>query len=217
VNCGIMDQLISAGGQAGRAILVDCRSLQMTPVPLPHDACVVVLDTSTRRELRDSEYNDRRAQCAAAAASCGVSSLRDVDPRRLEEGRATMGELAFRRARHVLSENQRTLEAAEAMRLGDVGSLGRLMNESHRSLGDDFEVSTRSLDVMVESARSAPGCFGARLTGAGFGGCVVALVERRRLHAFTPHTVALYASATGLVPVAYPCDAADGAEIMAGA
>ncbi len=214
VNCGIMDQLISAGGQAGHAMLIDCRSLDLRPVPLPGGVAVVVLDTTTRRQLIGSEYNDRRAQCAAAGEACGASSLRDVSEAQLRARRDAMGEVAFRRARHVLSENDRTLRAADAMGAGDAALVGRLMNESHQSLRDDFEVSTRALDTMVESARSAPGCHGARLTGAGFGGCVVALVDRRRLHGFVPHAVALFTASTGLVPGVYPCEATDGAEIM---
>ena len=214
VNCGIMDPLISAGGQAGHAILIDCRSLEMRPVPLPRDVAVVVLDTTTRRHLIGSEYNDRRAQCASAAVACGASSLRDLNQARLDAGREGMGDVAFRRARHVLSENERTLRAAEAMRAGDAALLGRLMNESHHSLRDDYEVSTRALDAMVESARSAPGCHGARLTGAGFGGCVVALVDRHRLHGFVPHAVAMFTAATRLVPAVYPCEAVGGADIV---
>lgn len=214
VNCGIMDPLICAGGQTGHAMLIDCRSLEMRPVPLPRDVAVVVLDTTTRRQLVGSEYNDRREQCATAATACGASSLRDVNQTQMDAGREGMGDVVFRRARHVLSENDRTLHAAEAMRTGDVALLGRLMNESHRSLRDDYEVSTRVLDAMVESARSAPGCYGARLTGAGFGGCVVALVDRHRLHGFVPHAVALFTAATHLVPAVYPCEAVGGAELL---
>jgi len=216
VDCGIMDPLISAGGQAGHAMLIDCRSLDMQPVPLPRDVAVVVLDTTTRRQLVGSEYNDRRAQCGAAALACGASSLRDVSQARLEAGRDAMGEATFRRARHVLGENGRTLRAAEAMRAGDAALLGQLMNQSHQSLRDDFEVSTRALDAMVESARSAPGCHGARLTGAGFGGCVVALVDRHRLHGFVPHAVAMFTAATRLVPAVYPCEAVGGAAVVTG-
>ncbi|HQZ18450.1 MAG TPA: galactokinase [Vicinamibacteria bacterium] len=214
VNCGIMDQLISAGGQAGHAILIDCRSLDMRPVPLSRDVAVVVLDTTTRRQLVGSEYNDRRDQCAAAAAACGASSLRDVSQSQLDAGREAMGEVAFRRARHVLSENDRTLRAAEAMRAGDARLLGQMMNESHQSLRDDYEVSTRALDAMAESARSAPGCHGARLTGAGFGGCVVALVDRHRLHGFAPQAVATFTATMHLVPAVYPCEAVGGAEVV---
>ncbi|MBK5256490.1 MAG: galactokinase [Vicinamibacteria bacterium] len=215
VNCGIMDQLISAGGRAGHAILIDCRSLEMTPVPLPRRVAVVVLDTSTRRELAGSEYNDRRTQCSAAAVACGATSLRDVSPAQLDTERAAMGDASFRRAQHVVSETNRTLSAGDAMLRDDVAALGRLMNESHRSLRDDFEVSTPALDAMVEAARAAPGCLGARLTGAGFGGCVVALVAAGQVEAFVPHAGKSFTAATGLTPTAYLCEPVAGAEIAA--
>jgi len=125
-----------------------------------------------------------------------------------------MGEIAFRRGRHVVTENARVLRAAEAMRGQDPKGLGRLMNESHESLRDDFEVSTETLDVMVDRSRQAPGCHGARLTGAGFGGCVVALVARDRLQEFVPRVVAGFTAATGLVPSVYPCEPVDGAEVV---
>jgi galactokinase len=215
VSCGIMDQLISAGAQKGQAMLIDFRSLAMQPVRIRESAAVVVLDTTTRRQLLGSEYNDRRAQCQAAAGACGRSSLRDLNEDDLERGRREMGESAFRRARHVVRENERTRQAALALQADDTVTLGRLMNESHQSLRDDFEVSTPALDAMVEAARQAPGCHGARLTGAGFGGCVVALVDRRRLHGFLPHAVALFTARTGLVPAVYPCEATGGAEVVA--
>ncbi len=216
VNCGIMDPLISAGAQAGHALLIDCRSLEMKPVPLPREVVAVVLDTSTRRRLAESEYNDRRAQCSLAAVKCGATSLRDVGEVQLDAQHAAMGDVAFRRARHVLTENDRTQRAAHAMRSHDVATLGRLMSESHQSLRDDFEVSTPALDAMVESARTAPGCHGARLTGAGFGGCVVALVARDQLEAFVLRAVASFTAATGLVPIAYPCEPVGGAEVVPG-
>jgi galactokinase len=213
VNCGIMDQLVSAGAQAGHAMLIDCRSLEITPVPIPREVTVVALDTSTRRQLADSEYNDRREQCSLAAVKCGATSLRDVSEVQLNAQHTAMGKVAFRRARHVITETDRTRRAAHAMVRHDLPTLGRLMNESHESLRDDFEASTRAQDAMVESARTAPGCHGARLTGAGFGGCVVALVERRQLAAFVPHAVATFTAATGLTPIAYPCEPVGGADV----
>lgn len=214
VNCGIMDQLISAGARAGHATLIDCRTLEMRPVPVPGDMAFVVLDTSTRRRLADSAYNDRRAQCAAAALSCGSSSLRDVSAESLRRHRRPMGEVAFRRARHVVEENSRTLRAAEALSKGDAVAFGRLMNESHESLREDFEVSTPALDAMVQSARKAPGCHGARLTGAGLGGCVVALVARDQVDLFGPSAAAFFTEATGLEPTVYPCEVRGGAEVL---
>jgi galactokinase len=214
VNCGIMDQLISAGGVLGHAVLIDCRSLEMRPFPLSADAVVVVLDTSTRRRLDGSEYNDRRAQCVAAARVCGASSLRDVGSEVLRKNSGAMDPVALRRASHVLSENERTLAAAEALRGRENKELGALMHASHLSLRDDFEVSTPALDIMVESALASPGCHGARLTGAGFGGCVVALVERERVGDFSLQATARFSSATGFSPSVYVCEAVNGAEVV---
>lgn len=215
VSCGIMDPLISAVGVAGHAVLIDCRTLERRAVAIPRSAMVVVLDTFTRRQLVGSAYNERQRQCAAAAAACGVRVLRDLDEATLGVCRGVIGDIAFRRARHVVTENRRALEAAEALAGGDARAAGRLMDASHQSLRDDFEVSTRALDVMVESARKAPGCLGARLTGAGFGGCVVALVERATVREFCVEAETRYTAATGLAPRVYACEPAAGAEILA--
>ena len=214
VHCGIMDQLISAAGRAGHAQLIDCRSLEMTATPLQASIAIVVLDTSTRRRLAGSEYNERRAQCAAAAAAGGVASLRDLSLARLADCRGLIGDAAFRRARHVITENARTLAAAEAMRQGNGESLGRLMTESHVSLRDDFEVSTPALDAMVEGALLSPACLGARLTGAGFGGCAVAAVRRDGVEGFIEHACSRFGAVTGLAPKAYVCEAVNGAEVL---
>jgi galactokinase len=179
VNCGIMDQMISACGEADKAVLIDCRSLARQAVPLPEGTLVVILDTSTRRGLVESAYNERRAQCQSVADHFGVRALRDVSRALFEQRAGELADAPRRRARHVISENQRTQEAADAMRRGDADQLGRLMNESHDSLRYDFEVTNRELNLMVDLARSQPGCLGARMTGAGFGGCAVALVARR--------------------------------------
>ncbi len=176
VQSGIMDQMISARGQAGHALLLDCRSLEGQLVPLPSQIAVVILDTGTRRALVGSAYNERRAQCQAAADFFGVAALRDVSLEAFEARAAELDALPRRRARHVITENERTRRSAEAMLRGDVRSLGALMDASHASLRDDFEVSSPALDRMVEIARAQPGCYGARMTGAGFGGCAVALV-----------------------------------------
>jgi galactokinase len=176
INSGIMDQMISAAGQADHALLIDCRTLALRPVPLPKNVAIVVLDTATRRALVDSAYNDRRAQCEAAAKFFGLKALRDVSLKEFEARAYELDELTRKRARHVISENARTLRAAEVMQRGDARALGRLMNESHTSLRDDFEVSSRELDAMVDCARAVEGCLGARMTGAGFGGCAIALV-----------------------------------------
>ncbi len=213
VNCGIMDQLISAAGIAGHAVLIDCRSLDMTPVPMPDDAAVVVLDTATRRGLVDSLYNERRAQCEAAARFFGVPALRDVDLAMFEARASDLDPVTRARARHVVTENARTLDAAAALARADVEAVGRLMNQSHASLRDDFEVSRAELDTMVEIACAQPGCFGARMTGAGFGGCAVALVDTAKADAFATTVAAEYAATYDLTPAIYVCMASDGATI----
>ena len=214
VNCGIMDQMISAAGQAGHAVLIDCRSLEARPVPLPAGTVVVILDTATRRGLVDSAYNERRAQCEAAAAHFGVAALRDVSVAAFEAAAAGLDALTARRARHVVTENERTRAAAAAMSRGDAAALGALMNESHISLKFDFEVSSPALDAMVEIARARPGCHGARMTGAGFGGCAVALVDRAASEAFVRDVAAAYERRTGLVPQVYVTGASAGAGLL---
>ena len=215
VNCGIMDQLIAGVGRAGHAVLIDCRSLATRPVPLPAGAAVVVLDTATRRELVTSAYNERRTQCETASRTFGVRALRDVNEAEFERGAGALDDLTRRRARHVVTENGRTEAAAAAMAAGDAGRLGELMDQSHASLRDDFEVSSPALDTMVDAAREA-GCFGARMTGAGFGGCAVALVPADRTAAFTAQVSAAYTARTGLVPAVYVCQATDGAAVVQG-
>jgi len=214
VNCGIMDQLISAAGRAGHALLIDCRSLQTEPVPLPPGTSVVVLDTSTRRGLVDSAYNERRRQCEEAARLLGVPALRDATIERLQRSAEKMNPVVLRRARHVIAENDRTLRAADAMRRGDAVELGRLMHQSHRSLRDDYEVSSDALNAMVECALARRSCFGARMTGAGFGGCAVALVRAEAADDFVRGTAAAYQHKTGHSPAVYVCQAADGVEMM---
>ncbi len=227
VRCGIMDQMAAAAGREGHALLIDCSSLEPSAVPLPPDTTLLVLDTSTRRNLVDSRYNERRAQCERAAQLLGAPTLRQVTAPQLETAYAAAiagcsaggvdGDVlvALRRARHVVTENVRTLLAAEALRRGDVPAAGRLMDESHESLKHDFEVVTPALDEMVASARLAPGYLGARMTGAGFGGCVVALVRDCDVAEFAASVRASYAAETGLEPQVHSCRAADGAEVLA--
>jgi len=181
VACGVMDPLISAAAQPAHALLLDCRSLQWDAVPLPARGAVVVLDTRTPRELAGSAYNERRASCEEAVSAvrslAPVTSLRDVDPELLEAARPWMGETAYRRASHVLAESARPASMAEALRAGDLQRAGALMNASHASLRELYEVSSPALDRITDLARGHAAAFGARLTGAGFGGCAVALVE----------------------------------------
>lgn len=215
VNCGIMDQMISAAGKAGHALLIDCRSLETQPVPLPPGTAVVVLDTGTRRGLVDSAYNERRAQCEAAARFFDVPALRDVSVAQFERLKSLLQDpMIRRRARHVVTENARTLQAAEAMRRGDAVELGQLMDGSHISLRDDFEVSSGELNGMVACARRKDACYGTRMTGAGFGGCAVALVRAGAAHAFAAAVTTCYQAATGITPNVYVCAATNGAEVV---
>lgn len=216
VKCGIMDQMISAAGRRGHALLIDCRTLATRPIPLPPETRVVVLDTATRRGLVDSAYNERRAQCEAAAAFFGVAALRDVDAATFVARAETLEATARRRARHVIGENERTLAAAEALSRGDATAMGQLMNASHASMRDDFEVSRPEVDVMVDLAQAQPACHGARLTGGGFGGAVVALVEAAGAKTFAAAVTSAYRQATGLEPRAIICAATDGASIVTG-
>ena len=177
LSSGIMDQLIVATAEPGCATLIDCRSQSLTPIPLPPEVVVVILDTGTRRRLVDSEYQKRRESCRSASQAAGVAALRDLTVSDLPEIAELVDDVTYRRARHVITENARTLEAASALRSGDPTRFGHLMTESHRSLRDDYEVSTGALDTMVRIALEQDGCVGARMTGAGFGGCAIALVE----------------------------------------
>jgi galactokinase len=215
VNCGIMDQLISAAAQEGSALLIDCLSLETTPVPLPASLRVVVLDTATRRGLVESAYNERRTQCEEAARVLGVKWLREASLGLLDVRALELDEVTLRRARHVISEDERTLAAVEASRAEDVATLGRLLDESHASLRDDFEVSSAALDTMVACARREPGCVGARMTGAGFGGCALALVERDRVDTFVATVARAYEAETGLTPAIYACTPSAGASSVA--
>lgn len=214
VNCGIMDQMISAMGKAGHALLIDCRDLVAQAVPLPADTAVVVMDTATRRGLVESAYNERRAQCEAAARHFGVGTLREVTMETFLAHPPAAGSPEWRRARHVIGEIDRTRRAAEAMARDDGAALGQLMNECHASLRDDFEVSSARLDTMASLARQIPGCLGARMTGAGFGGCAVALVESAAVRDFPGTLRARYDQATGLASKIYLCEPSDGADVI---
>ena len=214
VNCGIMDQMISAAGLQDRALLIDCRSLETASAPLPPGAVVVILDTNTRRGLVDSAYNERRAQCEAAARHFGVAALRDVDRATFERRAGELDPLARQRARHVITENDRTLEAREAMNAGDAAALGQLMIESHISLRDDFEVSSPALDAIVDCANADDACYGARMTGAGFGGCAVALVAADEAPGFVERMTTCYSAATGNQPALTITRASAGADTV---
>lgn len=178
ISCGIMDQLASGRGEAGHALLIDCRSLAVTPVPIPASLALVVIDSRIRRGLVGSAYNERRRQCEAAARHYGVAALRDLDEDTLLEQRGDLDAVTFARARHVVTENARVLAAAAALADGDVPCLSALMAASHASMRDDFEITIPAIDRLAEIAATAAGNRGgARMTGGGFGGCVVALME----------------------------------------
>ena len=201
VPVGIMDQLASLSGKRGHALLIDCRSLAVEPIPLPSRLAVVIVHSGVSRALVDSAYAERRRACEQVAGRLGLQTLRDV----------TADEVADEpRARHVVSENARVLEAARLLSEGLIDELGPLLNESHASLRDDFEVSTAELDVLAEELVAA-GALGARLTGAGFGGCVVGLARREEADAIAERATGRYASRTGLRPWAFVCRPADGA------
>jgi len=216
VNCGIMDQMASAASRAGHALFLDCRSLEIQHIPMPADVAVVVMDTSTRRGLVTSAYNERRSQCEEAARYFSVKALRDVSVKEFEERRwkKEVNEAVWRRARHIITENQRVLDAIKAMHAGDIKTVGKLFNESHASLRDDFEVTNEALNQIVESALEQEGCYGARMTGAGFGGCAVALVEKEKAQSFADAVSTAYRQRSGLEASVYVCQASEGASVV---
>jgi len=213
VQSGIMDQLAVAGGVDRHALLIDCRSLAVEPIPNPAEARIVVVDSAAPRTLAGSAYNQRRAECEAASRALGVSSLRHVTWEQLAAGASRLSDVEFRRARHVVTENQRVLESVAALRAGDLTAFGPHMAASHASLRDDYEVSSRELDTLVEIAAAVPGVFGARLTGAGFGGCAVALASASFAEAAAATITERYRAATGLPGRAWICTPSQGTHV----
>lgn len=209
-NVGIMDQLISACGQADNALLIDCRSLARSAVAVPSDVSVVVMDSGTRRGLVDSEYNERRSICEEVARLGGVTALRDLDLATLDELRSELTDLQYRRARHVINENELTKRVAELLPSRAFEEVGGLMNASHASLRDDFEVSTVAMDELVSLARSADGVYGARMTGGGFGGSAVALVDSEAATRFVEQVPRSYRERTGNEARAFVAKASAG-------
>lgn len=214
VRCGIMDQFISSLGRADHALLIDCRELAHSVVPLPAGVRFVVVDSGVRRGLVDSVYNERRAQCEEGARLLGAPSLRDIDLEAFAARKSKLPPMVARRCQHVISENQRVLDSVAALRRGDVVALGAIMNASHASLRDLFEVSTAEVDALMKIERGAPGCLGARLTGAGFGGCTVALVRAEAVDSFSEVVETQYPARGGKTPRVYVCRATDGAGLL---
>ncbi|MCK6581314.1 MAG: galactokinase [Anaerolineae bacterium] len=214
VSSGIMDQMISASGVDGEALLIDCRDLSTQRVIVPAGTVVIVMDTMTRRELSNSGYNDRVHECKMAVAALGVKALRDATLPMLDSVRQQIDEVVYRRARHVITEDARTLEAVEAMNAGDAARMGDLMNASHRSLHEDYEVTNHHTNLMAVIAQGLPGCYGARMTGGGFGGCAVALVEAGAAETFSAAVAAEYRAQTNIDPAIYVCRASAGATIV---
>jgi len=214
VSTGIMDQMASAACQAGHALFLDCRSLHYENIPMPDGISVVVLDTATRRGNVDSGYNERFQQCQTAAHFFGVKALRDVSPQELIEKGKGLDEVVYRRARHIVTEDKRVLDAIDAMHAGYVDKLGQLLDASHVSMRDDFEITNEALNIMVSIARLQPGCYGARMTGGGFGGCAMALVDAGKAENFSTTVAHDYQAKTGLTPSVYVCYASQGAEVV---
>ena len=211
MRCGIMDQFISSLGRADHALLIDCRNLTFEAVPLPAGARIVVTDSAIRRGLVDSAYNERRAQCEEGARQMGVKALRDVSVEMFEANRARLSDVVARRCQHVVTEDQRTLDSVEALKRDDLATFGRLMNESHSSMRDWFEITTKDIDALVEIQQNTPGCYGARMTGGGFGGCTVALARQEAVPALVEAIQTDYPTRTGRTPQVYVCRATDGA------
>lgn len=211
-NCGIMDQLISACGEENHALLIDCRSLDTTAVTMPEDIVVMIINSNKKRGLVDSEYNTRRQQCEEAAKILNVTALRDASLDDLLVKKAIMSDVVYRRARHVITENDRTLLAADALRQGNLPVLSQLMALSHQSMRDDFEITVPEVDALVDIIKSVIGeQGGARMTGGGFGGCVVALVTPDLVSKVTEAVVSQYQAKTGLKETIYVCSASQGA------
>jgi galactokinase len=215
-RCGIMDQFVSCFGKQDHALMLDCRSLEPTYLRLPSSARLVICNTMVRHELAAGEYNDRRASCERGVESIHkflpkVRALRDLTLEDLEHHRSLLTDVDFRRCRHVIKENARVKDAAEALKCLDLMRMGQLMYLSHESLDRDYEVSCEELNIMVEAASRLDGVFGARMTGGGFGGCTVNLVQKESVYGFKKQIVCQYQARTGLTPLVYVCSPAEGA------
>ncbi|XP_038591940.1 galactokinase [Micropterus salmoides] len=211
VPCGIMDQFVSVLGREGHALLIDCRSMEATPVPLADSGLVILITNSNvKHSLTGSEYPMRRRQCEEAASILGKDSLRDATMKDLEEARGTLDDVIYRRARHVIEEIDRTVQAAEALKRGAYKEFGKLMVESHNSLRDLYEVSCRELDELVSAAMEVEGVFGSRMTGGGFGGCTVTLLQAHAIDRTILHIQERYSG----TPTFYVTTPSEGARTL---
>jgi galactokinase len=214
-----MDQFASACGVENKLLLLDCRSLEWKTIPLPEDVSIVIADTTVRRKLTSGEYNKRRFACEEAVRLLKqdlreIQSLRDVSLEEFNRFAGKLPEEVYKRARHVVEEIERSQQAESLLEAGDIRQFGELMNQCHVSLRDLYEVSCPELDVMVSVAQSLEGCYGARLTGAGFGGCTVNLVARERADTFAEELAKGYKTQTKLKPEIYITRASNGAEVL---
>lgn len=216
-NCGNMDQLISALGQEDHLLMIDCRSLETKATPVPHNVAVMIVNSNVKHDLVTGEYNIRRQQCEAAAKFFGVKALRDVSIQQFREKEAELTALdedTAKRARHIVTENQRVLEAVEALNQGNIPRLGELMGQSHSSMRDDFEITVPEIDYLVELAQSAIGSEGgARMTGGGFGGCIVAIAPVEKVEAVRQIIADNYEKRTGIKETFYVCTASAGVHL----
>ncbi|EOE5320562.1 galactokinase [Providencia rettgeri] len=214
-NCGIMDQLISACGDAGHALLIDCRSLALFPISIPDDLVVMIINSNKQRGLVGSEYNTRRQQCEEAANLFGVKALRDVTFDDFLQQQHQLSPIVAKRAKHVISENERTLAAAKALTQNDLLQLSELMAQSHISMRDDFEITVKEIDTLVDIVKSVLGVQGGvRMTGGGFGGCVVAVMQQQCVQPVIDAVEAQYQKATGLQADIYVCQPSSGASVV---
>ncbi len=215
-KCGNMDQISSAFGVQDHVLMIDCRSLEVEPVPIPPDAAIMIFNSHVTRGLVDSAYNARREQCEAAARHFGLPALRDLDLATLEAHGAELDPVVLKRARHVVTENARVLAAAQALAAGDLARLGELMAASHASMRDDFEITVPAIDQLVGIVKTAIGAAGGvRMTGGGFGGCVVAVVPRGLVEAARTAVEQSYTAPSGSRATIYVCRAAAGAGVLA--
>lgn len=216
-KCGIMDQLISAQGLAHHALLIDCRSLDTQAVHIPEELAIMIVHSNVQRGLVNSEYNTRRQQCEAAALHYQVKALRDIDYATLIQNRGQLDEITFKRAKHIVTENQRTLDAAKALALNDIQTMGVLMAQSHASMRDDFEITVPAIDQLVAILQNAIGpAGGARMTGGGFGGCAVALMPEHLIEKVKLAVQEHYTAPNGQAATIYVCQAHTGVSLIDG-